>query len=574
MVFTIFLLTQKIKAESLEESLIILSQALGAEVKTLVGNVELILPDLESHLVDEQNSKPRLNLKKVRALVMLPSVEGSVYKGVIIVADATQEGRFKTILSSTQLNNAALSYQYYLMPIDHENEKSILIAYKWKQRQIFIFLEREYLQSVSQGQNLLFQDVWLINHENIILSHSNKNWFAQKMSDLDKIESGNLRSQASGRWTGRLQENDLTLFYQAVPETNLKLIGVQFTSVPIKSNHILLLVGAVLILAGVGVGISYFKRDSSRGNQKPEPTYLVKSDISFHEFMQLIAEAPININHLQERCSGTKIEKYYSYVKTQFEKGSGTRTVIPWAKVVQDSKKYSVTWMTVADLIDKLSNIPALSIKKIDNLIPLIDGQLKLSYQLIQNLIHAALSFLQEGAAFIEINNLTIEFVDGALIVKLNISVSVESADFEWLNWVLQNVAQGGVLANSVSEHQLLLKFLAETKKFGQNKSAEDALSHKRIQSQVELELDEKLKISPLAKSASPQPEALSEEALNHAMTVLDSAPEKSSIEADVKLTHQFSDIAPEQTSIHYKRPSVLNIATQIRKPRGKSDVT
>lgn len=239
--------------------MIIISQALGAEVTNLVTSVEIVLPDIESHLIDYQNPKPKLLLSKVAAIAMSPSVEINEKTTAIILNKAHEEPLFRDLIALTK-NSVSKQPRYSLVPIATPQKNLILMHYQWKKRWVHIFLEADYFQSVVRGQKLLFQDVWLVSQNNLILSHSNQSWFAQKMSDLDQVGEQFLSSNTSGKWEGHLQGNDLTLFYQAIPKTNLRLIGVHYPESLVKAKSVYVTLGALFLVLGAIGGAIYFKR--------------------------------------------------------------------------------------------------------------------------------------------------------------------------------------------------------------------------------------------------------------------------------------------------------------------------
>jgi hypothetical protein len=571
----ILLFAISLKAQSLEESLIIISQALGVEISCLIDSAEIVLPDLENYLVDEQNPKPNLRLNKVIALAMAPGVEGRLAHVTVIGKSVSEELFFKKIIEQIKFEASEGSFKYELSPIIEGDRRILVLRYSWKKRIIFVLLESDYFQSVTQGQNLLFQDLWLINQQNYILSHSNKSWFGQKMSDLDQLKDGLTTSQSSGRWNGKIQGKELTLFYQSIPETNLRLIGVQFSKVTTKTQSQLVWAGAILIGVGLIVGLFYLNlRRSGTGelslhqNQNlADKNCEGQPQFELAEFFNELSSIPVDLEKNQSLLKQSSFKQPYEYVSKQVQLGRFLKCISPWVKIYQDWGKYTKQWVAVRDLYDKLSNIPSLTLDKIHNLISRSDLQYKVSYQAIQNIILALQAFLNEKACPNEITKLLMESNDKDLLIKLNIKAQLNSDDFEWLNWILQHVGNGGIVSNSPNEYEIHFKVDIETRKHpGFAKS--DSTQPGKI-----------LIPSPTVPSGSSYQdmrviENLSQEALEEKISILDSTPEIEEANFQIPNKAQEAIRTTQDLNTFYKKPGVLDIPTRIRKPKGNRDVT
>jgi len=571
------LLSCNSQAQNLEESVMILAQSLSGEVSTLISNVETILPDLENHLIDEQNPKPKIILSKVLGIGMSPGIDASRLN--YLVAGKTLEDEEKLQKIANQFTSKeGNSHSYYFFPVQDEGRKLVLLSYQWKNRKILIFLEHDYFQSLSHGQTLLFQDIWLLNRQNLIISHSNPSWFSQKLSDLEAIKAPLLESDASGRWEGLIGNKNIILFYQTIPKTNLKLIGVQFPEKVFKKNKQFLIIGATLVILGLSIGYLYFKKTGLarqerihqyENQQNKNPISNEVQLIHLDDFMKILSQVPLDLKSLEPYAQSNEFITAYKYVVQQREQNQYAKAVSPWASLYLDRNKFPYSWMSMGELFDKLGNVRFLTLDKIFNLIQNKDKKYKISPQAIQNILYTIHSFLQNKCAPAEIKSVSFNISEGCLEAKLVVTAKIKQEDLDWLSWIMHKTLSGSIISSSGDEYSITFAVPVEN----QGVNISQNYTEKNIPDiSIKPLIVKDDEVNQFKSSIEDEKinELLSEDSLSKAIAILEDVPQANAtkfvgVKEKNKLEDHFGEIKLEP-----RRPKALEIQTLVRKPKGK----
>jgi hypothetical protein len=687
----VFLFGLKSWSQSLNETLMIISQTVDTEFNQLISSVEDVLPDIENHLIDEHNSKPKLSLNKVLAISMLPSPEVSKKNEMIVVArNESEEAELKEVLLKSFDNTTTSDLQkniFDVLPIGSIQESFLFIRYPWKNRFIVVLVEPDYFQSVKKSQNILFQDLWLINSRHQIVSHIKEEWFGQKLSDFEKVTAQKPGSKTSGQWEGELRGQQVDLYFYSIPKTNLKLIGTQFLSPTWFNKKSSLRVGIILIILGALTALRVFsslKRNRNyeelahkeerhfnfvlKNKNKYAPLFYAKSaydritssdwwltaqqflndkglsmrdreieeegesktslhahpsssDVTstssslsrtpslfsssktaassgeskdssilrdysagrsqskrsraktakFEELMALLSKAPLDMKEVEKYCKGTHFYPHFKFIENQVRQGLFLKTVIPWVHWSQELPKYPKTWMNFSDLLDALTNIPHMTLDKVHNLTEEGDIEMRLAHHGVMNCLLALISYLKlKSSEEFDIVKLNIMQSGDKISFNIFFLATLDSADFRWLNWILEETLSSQIVTGSPQELHGYLKFPVESRKLN-TISVRDSFDVKfrdiMEKANQALLTNEDLNSFDLPQIIDPE-KILSEESLASVLKVLDQTPKV--FEEDSDLTYIETSLRSDLT--YGETSSRSNVASV--KVSSKSNMT